>query len=228
MTLTQLQQHIHSMYQGDIDYPTANDDEWTLVLTFILAAIAAWDNEKGILWNELWTTLTDAATGDKTVNASDLTYAAPDDFRFPGGFVTTTLDGVTQDWEILKPSAIAQYVGSGATKCYFTGNDKTGYTLHFISQPTVGATIDYPYYKTPFEPSVAANEVEMSDPWFIIYFVISKRHEIDGEGDRAIKALQEAQGRLMSMRTRNEMPAFMQDNRVPDRDLDTGSGGFGY
>lgn len=216
------------MYQGDVQYPDANDSEWTHRLTLILAGIAAWDNEKGILWNELWVTLTDAATGDKTVLASTLQYDAPDDFRFVGGFVKTTYQNQTQEWEVLKPSAIEQYVGQGGvTKCYFTGNSNTGYKLNFLSQPTVGATIDYPYYKAPFEPSTAAHVVEMADPWFIIYFVISKLHEIDGEGDRAIKALQEATGRLNSMRTRNEMPAFMQNNSTPDRDWDTGSGGFG-
>lgn len=228
MTLTQLQNYIHSLYQGDADYPDSGDEEWTQRLVLILAAIGAWDNEKGILWNELWVTLADAADGDKTTAANTLTYSAPTDFRFPGGFVVTGSGGTRKEWEVVKPERANEFIGTSAAKVYFTGNAKIGYTLHFCTQPTAGETIDYPYYKTPFEPSTEAHIVEMSDPWFIVYFVISKLHEIDGEGDRAIKALQECEGRMMSMRTRNEMPAFLQQNSVPDRDLDTGSGGFGY
>lgn len=227
MDLQLFQDILHSLYQGDVDTPSSSDDVWEHRTNLLKVAINAWNAEKGILWGELWTQLSAAATGDKTVGSSDLVYACPTDFRFPGGYVRITVNGQHEYWDVLSPQKAELYLGSGVTACYFTGNPKTGYTLNFLSQPTVGATINYPYYKTPFIPSSTTDDLEMSDPYFAVYFALSKLHEIDGEGDRAVKALQEAQSRLDGMKTQNVMPAWYQDNAVPDRDTDTGSGGFG-
>lgn len=227
MTLTQFQNTLHSLYQGDVEYPTSADDEWTHRTNLLAVSIAAWDNEKGVLWNELWKMHSDG-DGDLTVVAATLDYDCATDFRFPGGFVRTTdAAGNHTYWEVIRPEKAELWLGSGAAKCYFTGNAATGFDLHFISQPTAGHTIDFPYYKDPAVVDGASEVIEMSDPYFAIYFSLSKLHEIDGEGDRAVKALQEAQARLNAMKTRNIMPAWYQDNKTPDRDWDLGAGGFG-
>jgi len=227
MTLQQYQQILHSLYQGDVEYPTSADDEWTHRTNLLAAGIAAWGNEKGILWSELWKMNSDG-DGDTTVVAATLDYDCGSDFRFPGGFVKTVDSGGLETfWEVISPQKAELYVGQGVKKCYFTGNKATGFDLHFLSQPTAGHTIEYPYYKEPATVDDAAEVIEMSDPYFAIYFALSKLHEIDGEGDRSTKALQEAQARLLNMRTRNIMPAWYQDNKTADRDWDLGTGGFG-
>lgn len=228
MTLQQFQDILHSLYQGDTDAPTSTDTAWTHRVNLLKAAIGAWNGEKGILWNELFTMLSDASDGDKTVVADTLEYDCPVNFRFPGGFVRTfATGGASTYWKVMSPQKAELIQGQALNVCFFTGNANSGYTLHFVSQPQAGHTIDYPYYKTPFEPSSAAHVLEMSDPYFAVYFVLSKLHEIDGEGDRAIKAFNEAAAKLSGMRTTNEMPAWFQDNNTEDRDWATGSGGFG-
>ncbi len=102
-----------------------------------------------------------------------------------------------------------------------------GFTLHFLSAPTAGLTIDYPYYKDPFIPSTTAHVIEMSDPWFAVYFALAKLHEYDGEGDRAILALTQAKGRLDAMKTQNAVAPNFQEDYVPDVDFEAGTGGFG-
>lgn len=231
MTLTQFQQTLHALYQGDAEYPTDADNEWAVRIMFMKAGINQWDTEKGILWSELWVTLEDAATGDKTITTATLDYDCPTDFRFPGSFVRTT-DSVGNHtfWQVMKPQDAELHKNSGGHGCFFTGNAKTGFDLHFLEQPTVGSTINYPYYKSPFEPASASDILEMSDPYFALYFTLGKLHETDGEGDRATLAYQMANERMSAMRTRNEMPAWFTQNFVPDRDFGLGdysSGGFG-
>lgn len=228
MTLTQFQRLLHAEYQGDVNFPTSDDDEWTLRTELLKSAIAAWNDEKGILWGELFVMLSDAASGDDTILAATLDYDAPDDFKFPAGFVrTSNADGTNVAYYIVYKASDIQTHLTDPLACYFTGNDKVGYTLHFMVQPTVGSIIDYPYYKTPFEPSVAADVIEMSNPHFAIQYVKHLLHEQDGDGDRSTKALQLANEKMNQMRTKNWMPAFLQPNQVPDRDFDTGSPGFG-
>lgn len=230
MTLQEFQDELHIAYQGDTDTPASSpvEEAWTVRLSLLKQAIREWASEKGITWAELWTTLTDAATGDKTVLAATLDYDCPTDFDFAGGFVRTGSSGNFAYWKVLPAEKAQTYLNDSMTACYFTGNASSGYTLHFLQQPTVGDTIDYPYYKRPTTPSATTDVIEMSDPMFAIYHVLSKMHEIDGEGDRAIKALRQAGAKMDGMRTRNVMPAFLQDNTIPDRQQDgEGADGFG-
>ena len=228
MTVQEFQDLLHTLYQGDTSTPSLSDTDWGVRLNLLKMAIHRWDNEKGILWNELWKQLSDASDGDKTVAANTLSYDCPSDFRFPGTYVRTTdSDGNHTFWPVVKPEKAELFKNEDATLCYFTGNKKDGYNLHFGEQPTAGHTINYPYYKEPFEPSSTSDVIEMSDPWFAIYLALSKLHELDGEGDRAALALGQAQAAMHNMRTRNVMPAWYQDNYVPDRNWETGTGGFG-
>lgn len=228
MTLQTYQDILHSLYQGDTSTPESTSTDWAVRLNLLKAAINAWDNEKGILWNELWTQLSAAADGGKTVIAATVDYDCPSDFRFLGAYVRTTdSSGDHTYWTVVKPEKSELFKNEDAELCFITGNKKTGFDLHFGKQPTAGHTINYPYYKEPFEPSAANNVIEMSDPHFAIYFALAKLHELDGEGDRAMLAMSQAEARLQSMRARNMMPPHYQDGYVPDRDFEIGVPGFG-
>lgn len=227
MTLTEYQTYLHSLYQGDGSTPSDGTDEWNHRENILAAAVGLWDDEP-VLWNELWTTLTDAADGDKTVVAATLDYDMPTDFRFLGSFVRTTdSSGNHTYWEVLKPETSELYKNTSAKGVYVTGNKSAGFDLHFMQQPNAGDTINYPYYKEPSSPTLAAGVIEMSDPWFAVYYALSKLHEHDGDGDRALMAFQVATAKLGKMKTRNMMLPSMQPNSAPDRDWGLGYGGFG-
>jgi len=228
MTLANYQDFLHSLYQGDDDTPTSSETDWDVRLNLLYAAIDAWDNEQGVLWRELWTNLTAASDGTKTTVASTVDYDMPTNFRFLGGFVRTTdsSDAHTY-WDVLSPQKSELFKNEDVTAAYVTGNKSTGFDIHFLKTPIAGHTINYPYYKEPSKPSETTDVIEMADPWFAVYFALSKLHEYDGEGDRASSALAMAQGKLANMKVRNEMPPSYQDNYVPDRDTELGRGGFG-
>lgn len=230
MTLQEFQDELHSEYQGDTDTPTDGDAEWNQRTTLLKGAIREWSSEEGITWSELWKQLSDNAAddGDKTVVAATLDYDCPADFDFPGGFVKTTdASGQNAYWDVVSQEKAEILQNESVQACYFTGNASAGYQLHFLSQPTAGDTINYPYYKTPTIPSAVGHIIEMSDPLFAIHWCLFKMHKIDGEGDQSVAEFRLAQSSMKKMRRRNVLPVYLQENKVSDREAEIGEAGFG-
>lgn len=228
MTLNQFHNRLHYLFTGDTSTPSSSDSEYTLRTELLSDAIDAWDSENGIVWSELWQQLSDASDGDTTVVANTRDYNCPTDFRFPGGFVLITdSNGDNEYVRVVKQEEAELLKNLDQKACYFTGNKKIGFDLHFLYQPTAGTTINYPYYKDPFKPSSSSDVIEMSDPTFAVYYALSQLHEMAGSGDRATLALAKAQARLDGMKTKNLMATWFQDNSVPDRDYAVNTGGFG-
>lgn len=231
MTLQQFQDYLHAQYQGDTSTPEFDDEDWNVRKFLLYAAIDAWDSFDGVLWAELWMMLQDAAviTGDKTTDGTNKVFDCPDDFRFAGGFVVLTDgSGVETKYNVVTPQKAHLYYGQTGSICWFTGNKKVGYKLNFLSVPTTGQSIDYPYYKEAFKPTAVSDVLEMPDPWFTIDHVLSKLHELDGEGDRAGLAFAKAGGKLAQMKVKNILPVWFSENRIQDQDFDIdGIPGFG-
>lgn len=225
MTVTQWQSYIHSLYQGDTETPSSGDDDWNYRLNLLVWAISQWDNEEGILWHELWKQNSEAQS--QTTDGSTTQFACPTDFRFIGGFVRLTLNGAHTYYPVIPAEKAELFKNESQKACYITGNKSSGYKLNFMDTPATGQTINYPYYRDFTTPTTGSDVLEMADPWFAIHLVLSKLHESDGEGDRALLALQMAQRSMKNMRVRNTMPAWYQENYVPDRDYELGEGGFG-
>lgn len=227
MTLDQFQATLHALYQGDNNTPTSSEDDYTYRTSLLQAAIDDWNDEKGIMWAELAKWNTDSQT--QTTNGVTKVFACYSDFVLPGGYILLkNADGtVYAKIDVIPPQKAQLYKASGSQAAYFTGNDKDGHNLNFINAPISGYTIDYPYYKAPYKPASGSQIIEMQKPMFAVYTALSKLHEQDGEGDRALLALQKANNAMASMRINNDFPIWFQDHAVEDRDFVQGSGGFG-
>lgn len=227
MTEEQIQTQIHYMYEGDSEVPTSSDEDYILRRGLINAGINRWENENGILWNELWVKVADASDGDKTTDGTSSSFDCPTDFKFPGGYVRIQdSDGNETYYSVVKQEKLQMYTDSNKKVCYFTGNPSSGYDLNFLSAPPAG-TLNYEYYKTAEQMDAATDVPEMSDPYFLVYFVISRLFEMDGQTSNSMKAFQEAEARLIQMKTRNMQSAWYQDSRVEDKDFADGVQGFG-
>lgn len=228
MTQTQIQAAIHSLYEGDNDTPSEGSDDWNLRQSISNAAINRWEHEDGTFWAELWTKLEDAADGDTTTTAATYTYDCPSDFKNPGGYVRLIdSDGGSTYYSVIPVDKVQLYDNQDKNIVYFTGNPSSGYKLNFLDTHDAGLTISYEYYKTADTLSAAASVPEMSDPYFIVYFVISRLYKQDGQTNNYRDAFQEAEARLAQMRTTNMLPAPWQENRVEDFFMEQGMGGFG-
>lgn len=228
MDLNDFQQAYHFLLEGNVDTPSSSDDEYTHRTELLKMSINAWANDYGILWNELWTALADASDGDKTIAASTVKYDMPTDFRFLGGKpqTYTTSDARTY-WKVYALPLADLKKNISKKACYVTGNKKGGYDIHFLQQPTENDTIEYPYYKEPFEPSSGSDVIEMADPWFAVNYALSKGHEIDGDGDRAVKAMAIADEKLTNMKIINDIKPGYESNVIQDVDFVIDTPGFG-
>lgn len=212
MLLSEFQTTLHALYRGDNSAPTSGSTKYTHRTELLKAAINMWDGQSA-LWDELFTDLTSASDGTKTVAVSTLQYAMPTDFKRLANYVIVR-DGSGQEtyFNVVKPHQAEEYEGKQCA--YVSGNKKTGYKINFLKQPTVGDTIDYMYYKTLFEPSSASDVIEMSDPYFAVYFALGKLHEQEGAGDRARGAFSMADQKLEQMAVDNESLPYYQENKV--------------
>lgn len=216
-------QQVHILAEGNIDYPVSGEDDYEMRKVLANKWVRSWENEEGIVWDELWT------EGTKTTIAStasyDLSISNPD-FKQPGGWVRLT--GPIY-YPVLKTKELALLADSYATYVYFTGSVGTGYTLKFNANapPTSsGSTITFPYYKSATQFTTGTTKTEMSDPDFIIHGVVSDVLSLD-DPDESQKNFEIAQAKLRGMKTRNTMAPWYTSNTIPDLGTVVGRGGFG-
>lgn len=220
-TEADLQEAIHAIYESDADTPDSTDDDYTIRRSLINVAINRWENDKGIFWGELWTnTGLDGAGGTLTVATSDSTYAAPTNFRFPGGYVKI-YNGSTlhKTYRVVKPEQ-AQTFSDSAEYAYFTGSPSSGFTLNLNPAPSStinGMTIKYDYYKYASKMSATTNTPEMSDPYYIVWSVVAELNKADNNIPLYESAIAEAEERLKQMEVQNMMYANYQDWGLEDQ-----------
>ena len=224
MTETEAQAILHILYEGNNSTPASTTSDYLTRRGLMNVGIATWEKEG--LWRELYVNLSDAADGDKTTTADDADYDCPTDFIFPVGFLR-----IGTSYYPFRDVEKYQLTTSSDDSTYFyyvTGNKNTGYDIHIHPTPSsTGDTITYEYYKSATALSATTTVFEMNDPYFAIYFALSKLLELDGKMGEAQKAFVEAGERLERMKEINMTVPFYQQNQVPDEAFSRGVGGFG-
>jgi len=197
---------VYALYEGDVTNWIPESEEYLTARIYANAAINRWEFYEQTNWRELWTPLTDASDGDKTLTAGTYAYRCPTNMIKPASYVRTVGNGsVSKYWDVVSLSKVPSLKLEDYNYCYFTGNIKNGFTLHFNPNVVLntGDILNYEYYKSATKFTTPTSTTEMSDPYFIVYFVISRLFENDGEDGRASKAFQEAEGRLENMKVAN-------------------------
>ena len=201
-----------ALSESDIDYWTTDSDEYALARQLLNDGINRWEHFENTKWREL---IGVASTPLTTATS----YATPSGFGYPGSWVRTG----SQFWTVVKPENIAQHKLDDAFYCYFLGNRKDGYTLYLnplVTLPT--GTIDYEYYKLPTYTAAPTDQVEMSDPYFLAYWIASKL----GEDGLNVDMFNMAEEKLRQMKTLNISGYFGVPDNIENTLAD--GDGFGY
>lgn len=172
---------IYSLYETDDTGWDTTSAEYVTARAFINAAVNRWASKAE--WRVLWTTLTAASTGDKTITAGDYAYDCPDDFSKICSWVRTTSNGINTFWEVKPAEMVAKLASNTGKYCYITGNVKDGFVLNFNPQVTLttGDTINYEYYKTPTLYTTTSSVSEIPDPYYCVYYALARLLKNDGE-----------------------------------------------
>lgn len=231
LTESDLQDQIHTLYENDSSTPASTDADYTIRRNLINTAINRWENDMGYLWNELWTNTTLYSTGAVlTITSGTATYATPDNFRFPGGYVRIyNGTDLVKKLRVVKPEE-AQKFSATTDYAYFRGDPGNGYTLVLNPAPGTdlnGYTITYDFYKRATAMSDTTDTPEMSDPYYIVWSVVAELNKADNNIALYESALNEAETRLKQMEVLNTMQPHYQDYGLDDNQVINSNAGFG-
>ena len=197
-------------------WTAGTSDEYLTARGLANIAINRWEMYDSTKWKELFSTLTAASDGIKTITAGTYTYACPTNFRYPSSYVRIVDSGGSSSfWQVINPAMISYYANSSQRVVWFTGNVKTGFTLNINSYNitlTTGHTINYEYYKQATLFADTTDTTEMADPYFISYYIAA--HMAEEGVDPDLNTMAEA--RLEAMRTQNMSQLFGVSDDIPN------------
>jgi len=210
-TLGDVITYVNSLYNVSSDTPTAGSEEYIVWTSLCQIAVNLWENEEGMLWGELFGKLADAADGDKTTGASDYSYSVPTNFRFPAsGYVWLGSGTSKTAYKVIKQSELQLYENDTGRWCYFLMDASPTLEFNPNITMTAGQTISYNYYKKATKPTTGTDALEMSDPLFAAYYILSELKKEEGDASAATIASQ----KLEAMKTKNEIPAWFQSDNL--------------
>jgi len=229
MTEQQAQDQLNILYDGDVNTPSSTDEDYLTRRGLLNAGINIWENYGNTLWNELYKSLTDALDGDKVTTTSKV-YDCPTNFLNINGYVSIIdSDGKPSYYKQIQPYESEVYKARSGQPNYFfiNGDSSTGYKINLSNEQTSGHTIEYNYYSKANNLTTTTSKFEMSDPYFAIYYALSRMYHIDGESGKANESMSLAENKLITMKKRNGTLGYYQRNSINDRDFETGLSGFG-
>lgn len=185
MNLDLLFKQYYFQYRTEASTPADSDDEYIIFVGLANEAVNRWANYDNTFWKELYSTNQTAVTGaDSTavgvINANQLTYATPSNFRIAGGYlrIYNPNTGITQARYKIVESQDVQWQGDTANYVYFIGDPNNGFTMHINpvpKAPLIGCSFDYVYYKIPDLLANANDSPQMSQPYFIVHRALAMR-----------------------------------------------------
>lgn len=207
ITESEIIDQIYSAYENDSTSWSSTSAEYLTARRLCKAAILRWEYLEGTRWNELYTTLTDAADGTKTITAGTYTYGCPTNMHYPPQQTSyvrlVTSSGSKTFLPVIPLSKVEQMGQSTDAFCYFTGNPKSGYTLNINPNLnlTTGDTINYEYWKNATYFTTTTSTTEMSNPFFIVHYVLWRLYKSDGLLNEAQEEFNTAEALLDQMKS---------------------------
>lgn len=210
-TLSDFITYVNTIYNSSSVPPVSGEEDYTVWTNLGNIAVSLWENEEGILWNELFVKLADAATGDKTTTAGDYSYAVPTDFRFPAsGYVWIGSGTSKTALQVIKQNDIQLYDNNSDNWCYFLMDGSPTLEINPNITLTTGKIITYNYYKKATKLTTGVSTFEMSDPMFAVYFALSELKKEEGNQGE----LQIAAQKLEGMKLKNVIPTWFQNDQL--------------
>lgn len=212
---------IYSLYETDDAGWETTSSEYLTSRAFCNAAIHDW--EMRTTWRDLFSTLTAAADGTKTITAGTYSYLCPTNFVYPNGWVRTVRNNIPTFWLVRPSEMVPKLADSTDFYCYFTGSVKGGFYLNFNSKKTLntGDTINYEYYATPTLLITTSSTTEIPDPYYLVYYSLARLLKNDGEDF----SYEETKAReIMDNMLTNNIQGFWDINNPIEESLNQGVG----
>ena len=208
MTLEEILKKIHRMYENNTDYPSSGDEDYTLRLGLVNDAIQEWADTENVKWATLFKTETGTTSGSTISCPSNLVSVS-------------SLLKIGNNYYIWKKvdEAMVLIKNNPSAKIFWITGSPGNYVININPIPTEGETYTYYYYKTPNSLSSASDIPEMTKPMFIVYWVLARLYEADGDNNKLSFYEQKAVDKLNEMIVENEAPPYNTPFNLLDDDL---------
>lgn len=210
MLIEDLMEDLYYDFEKSADTPDKTSEDYLVRLRYVRKAIQNWANEQGIEWKELYGTLSQTLTaGVYNDNAGTGTL---ENFKRPAGFLRVGED----KYEYVRPEQVEKEVRENVAKKIYTVTGSKG-TFSINVYPVVSGafTLDYRKEPTLYYTGSETTEIEMSDPEFIIEFVLAQLYLDDNNSNQATVEMQIATAKMDSMKLHNETVPFYQNGTIP-------------
>lgn len=190
---------VHTISQGDADYPTPGEDDFAVILAALNNGINVWETQDGVSWIELF----DFETG--AIEAGTPTYDLASPVKWPSGLLT--IGGSPINYQKPEESHLTSALGSIGQRFYLSGpvTQKKLVIQPVPAQEHDGLPWVLPVYKsaTFYSTGQETAPIQMSDPYFAIHFAIA---QISIEDNPTLAGVHQqiANQKLSSMRIANE------------------------
>jgi hypothetical protein len=171
-------------------------------------AIREWAETENVKWAQLFKT--------KTGTISLSTISCPSDF-----VSISSLLKIGDNYYVYKKVDDAMVVlrNNPSKKIFWITGSPQAYVINVNPTPTIGDSYTYYYYKTPTFLSTSSDVPEMSKPMFIVYWVLARLYEADGDNSKLSFYEVKANDKLNEMMIENEAPPFNNEFKFLDDDL---------
>lgn len=218
MLIADCLEKIYYRFEKSSEAPDTDSEDYLVRLEYCNAAISKWEHEQGIEWKELFGEMTG------TLTAGVFSFGTSDNypnFRNPAGSLWIGDD----KYEYVRPERVEKEVEMNDLKKIYTITGSRGsFSLNVYPAITDNFTLNYRKYATTFTTGVETSpEIQMSDPDFIIYDVLSNLYLEDDNNTQASVMSQVASAKMDAMKLANETYPFNNQSKVPDDEFS----GFG-
>jgi hypothetical protein len=208
MLIADALKEIYKRFEKSIDEPDNDSEDYIVRLSYANKAIRQWENELGMNWKELYGTLSgtlvNGVCNDQTTLAT---------FKSPEGYLRIGSDRYTY----VRPERVERETTLYPSKKVYTVTGSKG-SKSINVYPAISADfyLDYKKYATTYVTGEETTEIEMSNPEFLISFVIAMLYLDDDNSAQAGVEMQSATGAMESMKLDNEKIPFFQEQVEDD------------
>jgi hypothetical protein len=201
---------VHELYEQNKDYPDSSSEDFSARLAALNAAIDAWEGEvkKGTLWRELFTPYSGVTSTDSQADG-------PADFLAPGGYIWIG----SNRYEFVRPEKARMIRNDEPTKkIYWVTGYKGNYKFNFSPAVGSGVAFETDYYRTAtkFTTGLENTHLEMSDPYYAVYSMLSRLYFDDENDEQGTRHESTASNKLAAMGLANDTTPFYQSNLLDD------------
>lgn len=217
MLIADAMREVYYRFEKSPDEPDNTSEDYIVRLSYANRAIRQWEHEEGMDWKELYQTITGTLVNG--VCSDNVTALAS--FKRPSGLLRIGSDR----YSYVRPERVEREVTMyPSKKIYTVTGSKGSYAVNVYPAVSGTFSLDIQKNATTYSTGEETTEIEMSNPEFLIQFVVAMLYLDDNNSSQAGVEMQSATGAMEAMKLNNEKTPFYTESGEGEDDEFLGFG----